>query len=101
MTTDATTISPENESVTLKIIGTDDVVFVPNDAPNQDVCGAGCNLGPKPFFVAGGKVNIRGFPLDSSCATHTPILDKIYSSDNEGKSRYEIFLRLSIVHFND
>jgi len=92
ITSDATTISPENESVTFNIVGTGNVVFVPLHAPNIGVCGAGgCNLGPKPFFVAGGKVNIRGFPNDPSCATHTPILDKRHEYHSPDASMFPTF----------
>ena len=57
------------------ITGTNDVTFTNamTSAPNTNVCPNGsCNLGPKPFVVLGGKLNIRGFP-DNSCKTWTPI----------------------------
>jgi len=63
--------------ITIRFTGTDDVFFNP-EAPNTDVCGTGnlpCNLGPKPFVVAGGTVDIKGLPDD--CPTWTTMLDII------------------------
>eukprot|EP00554_Chaetoceros_debilis_P007442 CAMPEP_0194077066 /NCGR_PEP_ID=MMETSP0149-20130528/3732_1 /TAXON_ID=122233 /ORGANISM="Chaetoceros debilis, Strain MM31A-1" /LENGTH=4275 /DNA_ID=CAMNT_0038757959 /DNA_START=113 /DNA_END=12940 /DNA_ORIENTATION=+ len=94
ISTDATTISPENESVTFTIVGDDNVFFVPDDAPNKGKCNnSSCKLGEKPFFVAGGKINIRGFPLDSSgtCTTHTPILDKIEANLVPDPSKFPVY----------
>ena len=72
---DHDTISPNSESVAFNITGMEDIKFKPTDSPNTDACALSngeCNLGRKPFVVAGGKLNIDAFP--SSCSTHTPIL---------------------------
>ncbi len=72
-------ISPENIATRFVLTGTEDILFTPSDAPNQDACqeyNNQCNLGVKPFFVAGGKVTLTTMP--ETCATHTPILSKIY-----------------------
>jgi hypothetical protein len=73
-------IRPEHMATRFILTGTEDVMFAPIDAPNQNACdlqpNKQCNLGPKPFLIAGGKVNINGMP--ESCATHTPIVKKIY-----------------------
>lgn len=95
ITTDAGNIAPENESIVFNITGTDNVNFMPAESPNINVCNtAGCDLGPKPFLVAGGKVNIQGFPLDSSCATHTKILDKVQAKIIPDPSKFPSFLPL-------
>ena len=73
-------VSPENQATKFVLTGTDDVIFNPTDPPNENACdlllGAQCNMGSKPFLVAGGKINIIGMP--ETCATHTPILGKVY-----------------------
>ena len=62
-----------------EITGTENVTFAASDSPNQNACdqrpNGQCDLGPKPFIVAGGKLNIDAFP--ANCKTHTPILKKI------------------------
>lgn len=62
--------------------------------PNKNVCPNGsCNLGPKPFFVAGGKLNIDAFP-DNNCKTHTPIKNVLRSvpvKDSSDFPKYEEF----------
>jgi len=61
--------------IILQFTGTENVFFTP-DEPNTDACaGSPCNLGPKPFVVAGGKVNIDGMPDD--CPTWTTVKDLI------------------------
>ena len=63
-------------------------------APNTNVCPNGsCNLGAKPFVVAGGKLNIRGFP-DNTCKTWTPIKDvelKVPTKDLANFDQYQVF----------
>lgn len=74
---DHSKITPDNMATNFIMTGTSDVLFRPSDSPNNNVCPNGsCNLGKKPFVVAGGKVNIHGFP--DSCSTHTPVLKKVY-----------------------
>lgn len=92
ITTDAGNIAPDNESIVFNITGTENINFMPEHAPNINVCNTtGCDLGPKPFLVAGGKVNIQGFPLDSSCNTHTTILDKVQSKIIPDPSKFATF----------
>ena len=41
------------------LTGINNVNFIPAHHPNKNVCGTGgCDLGKKPFLVAGGKINI-------------------------------------------
>jgi len=77
---DHLTITPDNMGANFILTGTDDVLFSPSDSPNENSCfnqtNNICNLGPKPFVVAGGKVSIHGMP--ESCQTHTPVLKKVH-----------------------
>lgn len=58
--------------VTIELYGSEDVLFTPDDEVNQAVCDAGsCNLGPKPFVVAGGTLDINGLP--DTCPTWTTV----------------------------
>ena len=69
-------ITPDNMSTKFILTGTQNIFFTPTEPPNQNVCpNGGCNLGPKPFLIAGGKVNINAMP--ESCAPHTPVLRKV------------------------
>jgi len=74
-------ISPENLGTTFILTETKNVMFEPFEAPNEKACdgisGKKCDIGVKPFLVAGGKVNINSMPV--SCATHIPIMKKIYT----------------------
>jgi len=74
---DIPTISPQNEVIDIVLTGTDDVLFEFSE-PNQNACTDGpiCNLGPKPFLVAGGQVNILAAP--ETCPTWTYAKKKIY-----------------------
>lgn len=90
-------ITPDNEGVVFNITGTDDIMFKATDPPNMEACaqqpGGECNLGPKPFFVAGGKLNIQAFP-SSLCKTHTPILRKVLKKPDKDPNdfpKYEEF----------
>lgn len=72
-------ISPVNEAIKFILTGTEDVIFTPNDAPNENACsqtGNQCNLGVKPFVIAGGEVTIEG--MAESCATHTTVKRKVF-----------------------
>ena len=54
------TVSPDNEAIRFVLTGDSNVNFVPAHRPNKDVCGSGgCELGKKPFLVAGGKMSIN------------------------------------------
>jgi len=59
--------------ITIQFLGDEDVTFTP-DSTNAQVCSGPCELGAKPFVVAGGKVDIRGMP-DTNCRTWTTIKD--------------------------
>ena len=85
-------ISPDRESIAFNITGIDDVKFKPTDSPNQDACALNngeCNLGRKPFIVAGGKLNIDAFP--SNCSTHTPVLDTKTADISPNKDDFPVF----------
>lgn len=79
ITVDHTKISPENIGTKFILTGTNNVYFKPTKAPNKNVCPGGgqCNIGVKPFVIAGGKVNLNAMP--ESCASHSPILQKKYT----------------------
>jgi len=63
--------------ITIRLNEDNDVVLIP-DAPNSEACGeGGCNLGPKPFVVAGGRVSVNGLP--DECTTWTTVVDVISS----------------------
>ena len=67
----STKIVDGNPDITIQLVGDDDVLFTPN-AENVGSCPDGtCNVGPKPFVVAGGKVDIDGLP--DGCPTWTHI----------------------------
>ena len=77
---DTNPISPLNTSIKIILIGTANVTFTPVDS-NANVTGTPFNAGSKPFLVAGGKLDIRGWdiPLTSSkrVATWTPLLSTV------------------------
>ena len=93
-----TQISPPNMATRFVLTGTEDVMFTPSDPPNQDACeqtaGGSCNLGPKPFLVAGGKVNFNTMPDQTSCLTHTPIQKKIYKDPVYDSNAFPKFVTL-------
>jgi len=53
-------ISPSNRSMKIVLMGDTDVTFTPADS-NVGVAGTPFNAGVKPFLVAGGQLNIRGW----------------------------------------
>jgi len=53
-------ISPANRSMKIVLTGDTDVTFTPVDS-NVGVAGTPFNAGVKPFLVAGGQLNIRGW----------------------------------------
>ncbi len=87
-------IGPVNENINFVLTGTDNVEFKPSEAPNTESCPANnghvCNLGAKPFVVAGGKLDIVGF-YKKNCATHTPVLDKLYRDVAPNETAFEKF----------
>ena len=86
------TISSDKSFVAFELTGTDDVIFKPEDAPNQDACpkpGAQCNLGPKPFVVAGGKLTIDAFPDD--CMAHAPVLQTVKKDIQPDSSKFPTY----------
>jgi len=89
-------ISPENLGTKFILTGTNNVIFDPSEAPNEKACdglsGKKCNLGVKPFLVAGGKVNINS--MSESCATHTPIMKKTYTDPTYNKEDFPYFTSL-------
>ena len=72
MSDDQPTISEDNTSMKIVLTGNTDVMFT----PHEPVAGAApLNAGEKPFLVAGGKLNIRGWDdVEGSGKTWTPIL---------------------------
>ncbi len=87
-------IGPENESVTFKLTGTEEVQFKPSDSPNLNSCpksnNYNCKVGKKPFVVVGGKLDIQAFDEDQ-CFTHTPILDKGYTDITPNATLFEAY----------
>ena len=89
-------ISPHNKATRFVLTGTEDVIFSPSDPPNENACeqtGGTCNLGPKPFLVAGGKVNFNAVP-DETCVTHTPIKKKIHREPVYNLNHFPKFITL-------
>lgn len=86
-------ISPANQATKFVLTGTQDVIFNPTEAPNQSACGAGCNLGVKPFVVAGGEVKIQG--MADSCTTHTPVKRQVYKDPTYDPADFPTFTSLS------
>ncbi len=83
------TLGPDNQGVRFILVGTGtddpeddvDILFSTNKSPNQNACASfengQCNLGKKPFVVAGGRVNIQS-AMPNGCETFTPVLSKVY-----------------------
>ena len=72
-----------NPDITIKLTGSNDVTFVPHTV-NQNACGGAgksCNVGPKPFVVAGGMLNIDG--MNDVCPTWTTVDDILTSAKPE------------------
>ena len=61
---DTNPIAPENQSMKIVLTGTTAVTFSPAES-NVGVAGTPFNAGIKPFLVAGGKLNIRGWDDDA------------------------------------
>ncbi len=83
---ESTKVQPSNFATRFILTGsTDDVMFDPTEAPNQGACndqpGGKCNLGKKPFVIAGGKLNIKG-GMPDTCSSFTPIKDVIFTDPN-------------------
>ncbi len=94
ITANQDTLGPDNQVVRFILVGTGtgtdvndpeddvDILFSTNKSPNQNACdnfeNGQCNLGRKPFVVAGGKVNIQS-TMPSGCETFTPVLKKVYN----------------------
>lgn len=82
-------ISEDNTSMKIVLTGNSDVMF----NPHEPVAGADpLNAGEKPFLVAGGKLNIRGWDnVEASGTTWTPIIamataDRLYPDPVVGES---------------
>ena len=76
---DTNIISPQNESMKIVLTGLDNVTFVPADS-NSNVNGTPFNAGFKPFLVAGGKLDIRGWdigPEEERIASWAPVLSAL------------------------
>ena len=71
-------ITEANRAVKFVLTGTAPQTFFPADT-NADRCGAsGCDVGTKPFLVAGGKLNIDAMP--ETCPTWTHLKSYTASS---------------------
>ncbi len=57
---DTNPISKNNTSMKIILTGNTDVTFVPADS-NANVVGGTFNAGVKPFLIAGGQLNVRGW----------------------------------------
>jgi hypothetical protein len=76
---DTNPISPDNESIKIILTGTTDVTFTPADS-NAKLPGTPFNAGSKPFLVAGGKLDIRGWDIaqgNDRVATWAPLLSMV------------------------
>lgn len=76
---DTNPISPDNVSMKIVLTGTTDVTFTPADS-NANVTGTPFNAGIKPFLVAGGKLDIRGWDVaegEERVATWAPVLSTV------------------------
>ncbi len=91
-------ISEDNTSMKIVLTGNTDVMFT----PHEPVAGAApLNAGEKPFLVAGGKLNIRGWD-ESSGKTWTPVIgmseaDRLYPEPIVG----ETAPRTALPHLTD
>ena len=95
ITVDHPSIAPENIGTRFVLTGTNNVNFTPRDAPNREACdrtSGVCNIGKKPFLIAGGKVNIHALP--DTCSTHTPILKKIHTDPIYNPEDFPSFVTL-------
>jgi hypothetical protein len=82
---DTNPISPENESIKIVLYGTSDIQFYPADS-NSGVAGTPFNAGSKPFLVAGGKLDIRGWDVadgEERVPTWTPLLSMVEGDQPE------------------
>ena len=73
-------ISEDNTSMKIVLTGNSDVIFTPHEAVDG---ASSINMGEKPFLVAGGKLNIRGWDDAEGSKSWTPILsmataDRLY-----------------------
>jgi hypothetical protein len=76
---DTNPISPDNQSMKIVLTGTADVTFTPADS-NANLAGVPFNAGSKPFLVAGGKLDIRGWDIaqgEERVATWSPLLSMV------------------------
>ncbi len=95
---DNSKISPANKATTFILTGADnDVIFNPTESPNQNACDASphngqCNVGKKPFLIAGGKVNINA--MSDSCITYTPIQKKFFKDPSYDPNDFPTYVEL-------
>eukprot|EP00804_Cyclotella_cryptica_P009369 CCRYP_018076-RB/>CCRYP_018076-RB protein AED:0.03 eAED:0.03 QI:374/1/1/1/0.94/0.9/20/617/4181 len=76
---DTNPVSPDNTSMKIILTGTNTVTFTPADS-NANVTGTPFDAGFKPFLVAGGRLDIRGWDIPENgerVATWTPLLASI------------------------
>lgn len=96
LTVDTPKVSPENKATSFILTGTEDVIFQPTESPNQNACDllpeGKCNMGKKPFLIAGGKVNINA--MSDSCTTHTPIVRKVYKEPSYNPEDFPQYVEL-------
>ena len=80
---DTNPISKNNTSMKIILTGNTDVTFVPADS-NANVVGGTFNAGVKPFLVAGGQLNVRGWTGSlvegGPVETWTPMLDMLMAA---------------------
>jgi hypothetical protein len=82
---DTNPISPDNQSMKIVLTGTTDVTFTPADS-NANLAGTPFNAGFKPFLVAGGKLDIRGWDIaegEERVATWAPLLSMVEGAKPE------------------
>jgi len=89
--TNSKTVNPDHQSLKIVLTGSTDVKWKSsvNPSPCSGFSGGKCNLGKKPFVVAGGKLNIQALP--SSCVTKTTVKKTIYKKPDWDKSDFSLF----------
>ena len=73
-------------SLTFVLTGTSDILFTPNSENAASCGGSSCNIGKKPFVVAGGKLDISAFK--DGCPTWVNLIDAIPDSSSTTPSTF-------------
>jgi len=89
-------VSAGDRAVKFVLTGAEDVVLGGLGAPNAATCakqpGGVCNLGAKPFVVAGGRLDVRALPSD--CRTWTKIKGVVRQRPDKNPDDFALFREL-------